>query len=325
MTLRRDLAKMKKYIKKQLGFDVEEESGLDDFTKEEIEDIYEELMEWEKQTEKQAEPPSEPAEPQVGQKTEPQPTPQPKANMKRQSKKNARKQKVEDKGEKTQKHQDLQKPDISLLLKKARLALSDQEAEQYYNQILEIDIENIDAWYGKFLVRSKLYAEIQNEFPCKKFRVKNMKPWDLFEATAREYLQVRDRILAELRNVPDTVRQLFASKDVEKRSSLEEYHNVILKGAVRMGLVLLDESNRSRQPFIGWTWPAIEALLQSAIYFRNCLRIANDQFGSCTKCKGHGYETIPTAHFVSDNLADIYTCVRLCFNCKGMGLVRKAE
>lgn len=94
MALKHDLAKMKKYINEQLGFDAGEESGLDDLSKEEIEDIYEELMEQEKQTEKQAEPPPEPAESKVKQKTEPQSAPQPKERTKRQPQRKTRKTKV---------------------------------------------------------------------------------------------------------------------------------------------------------------------------------------------------------------------------------------
>lgn len=51
---------MREYIKEQLGFDADEDSGLDDQSDEEIEEIYREMMEKEKQAEQQPESQTEP-------------------------------------------------------------------------------------------------------------------------------------------------------------------------------------------------------------------------------------------------------------------------
>lgn len=325
MSLEHDLGKMREYIKKQLDLEKEEEYTIDQMSDEEFEEFLQTLSEVENQPEQEEESQPEPqqeAEAHPEQEVESQPEPQPKKRAKRRP---AKRKREIDKEE--QQPLGAAKPDKSELLKKAKFALTDEEAERYYNEVLELDLENVDAWYGKFLLKSKKYAYIKEELPCDPWYMDKMKPWEFIEQTVQEHIKTRDRLLEELKDVPDTSSKLphrYDTLGVIRKNLFERREKWKIKMDIKTGIVLQNPDPSAISPFwdfTDWTWPALEALREAARYFRNAWRAAPDQFVACEKCKAKGYTKYSLKSYTRQE-KDSFATINLCFACRGMGHVR---
>jgi hypothetical protein len=324
MSIEHDLGKMREYIKKQLDLEKEEEYTIDQMSDEEFEEFLQTLSEVENQEqEAEAQPePQQEAEAHSEQEVESQPEPQPKKRAKRRP---AKRKREVDKEE--QQPLGAAKPDKSELLKKAKFALTDEEAERYYNEVLELDLENVDAWYGKFLLKSKKYAYIKEELPCDPWYRDKMKPWEFIEQTVQEHIKTRDRLLEELKDVPDTPSKLphrYDTLSVIRKNLFERREKWKIKMDIKTGIVLQNPDPTSISSFLyftDWTWPALEALREAARYFRNAWRAAPDQFVACEKCKAKGYTKYSLKSYTRQE-KDSFATINLCFACRGMGYVR---
>jgi hypothetical protein len=314
MSLERDLGKMREYIEKQLDLEKEEEYTIDQISNEEFEEFLQTQSEVENQPEQEAES-------QPEQEVESQPEPQPKKRAKRRP---AKRKREIDKEE--QQPLGAAKPDKSELLKKAKFALTDEEAERYYNEVLELDLENVDAWYGKFLLKSKKYAYIKEELPCDPWYMDKMKPWEFIEQTVQEHIKNRDRLLEDMKKVLDPYSKLPHSDDINViiKNAANRIDNSLARSRIEKGIVLRNPNPRSIDSFLyftDWTWPALEALREAARYFRNAWRAAPDQFVACEKCKAKGYTKYSLKSYTRQE-KDSFATINLCFACRGMGHVR---
>ncbi len=197
------------------------------------------------------------------------------------------------------------KPEVAELLKKAKYATSDEEAERYYDQILEMDIENDVAWYQKFLLRNRVFTKVSKPLPSPRHLIDTATGWKLVYETATYLCEVHDSSLL----------RYFETFGPTELQPYDDYYFFRFQSQ--------------------WDVETLRSLKDASAFFGNAVKAAPDQFDACSSCSGRGFSQLEQIIRIDqehrEQLGEIFSGYGLvlvdegfeiCPICYGMGQIR---